>query len=105
MNSHSAAIMSRAKNDIIAHAASHSSVAVGRLHPKPSSDLVVHPPFFDSCSYKQQQQPPTTAPVGTTRNRSSEQSKGGSISDLLAHLDPLSSSNVSSGLRAKQSLR
>ena len=108
MNSHSASMMmmSRAKNDIIiAHAASQSSVSVGSLHPKPSSDLVVHPPFFDSCSYKQQQQPPTTAPVGTTRNRSSEQSKGGSISDLLAHLDPLSSSsNVSSGFRAKEFL-
>lgn len=96
MYSHSAS-MPRAKNDIIAHAASHS-VTAGSLNPK-LSDLVHPPSSFDNYSYK----PPTTAPVGTSRNRSSEQAKGRSISDLLAHLDPLSS-NVSSGFRAKQFL-
>ena len=94
------ASMPRAKNDIIAHAESHS-VTAGSLNPK-LSDLVHPPSSFDNYSYK----PPTTAPVGTTHhNRSSpsEQAKGRSIADLLAHLDPLSS-NVSSGFRAKQFL-
>lgn len=94
------ASMPRAKNDIIAHTASHS-VTAGSLDPK-LSDLVHPTSSFDNYSYK----PPTTAPVGTSHyNRSSpsEQAKGRSIADLLAHLDPLSS-NVSSGFRAKQFL-
>jgi hypothetical protein len=104
MHSHSASMsMPRAKNDIVAHAASHS-VTAGSLNPKLSD--FGHPPYsFDNYHYK----PPTTAPVGTSRNRSSssqsseQAAKGRSISDLLAHLDPLSC-NVSSGFRAKQFL-
>jgi len=84
---------STVKNDI-SRAAIHNTfkksatVTNGSLHPK-LSDLV-HP--FDD--YKQ---PPATAPVGTSRNDS--ESKG-SISDLLAHLDPLSSMNVNSNLNS-----
>lgn len=88
------------------------SVTAGSLNPK-LSDLV-HPSSssYDTHGYRYKQQPPTTAPVGTrsrNNNKSFEQTRGeGSISDLLAHLDPLSSSSLnvvsSSGFRAKQFL-